>query len=102
MRDRKAKAVGAISSGGKSAEPPAKKPRTLQEDLGRGDLGGAEHVDHMAVAEATAQEELSCEIGPVAAVAQEVPWLFRQGTSKDHVLLELHNVWHARSYPFMR
>ena len=88
MRDRKDRAVDAISSGGKSAEPPTKKPRTLQEDLGTRDLGAAKDVDHKAVAEATSQEKPSCEIGPVAAVAQEVPWLFCQGTGKDHVLLE--------------
>ena len=70
-----------------TAAAPAKKPRTLQEDLGRRDLGAAEHVDHMAVAEATAQEEPSREIGPPAAVAQELPWLFRQGRGKDNVLL---------------
>ena len=94
MRDRKAKAarehnaVGAISSGGKSAEPPAKKQRTLRETFARRDLGAAEHADHTEVVEATSQDEPSCEIRPVAAVAQDVPWLFREGTGQDHVLLE--------------
>ena len=60
----------------------------LRETFARRYLGAAEHADHTEVVEATSQDEPSREIRPVAAVAQDVPWLFREGTGQDHVLLE--------------
>ena len=94
MRARKARAtreqnaVVATGAGGKSMEPPEKKPRTLQEHFGREDIGAAEHVDRMAVSAAAAQEEPDREMGASAATAQNGLWLFRHGTGNDDALIE--------------
>ena len=90
MSTRKAKATKednatvTTNAGGKSTEPPAKKPRTLEEHPGREDTGAAEHVDRMGVAAATAQEEPDREMGANAVPAE----LFRDGTASDQALIE--------------
>ena len=92
MRARKAKATraqnvaGAASAGGKSTEPPAKKPRTLQEHFGREDIGAAEHVDRTAAA-ANLANAGECETGAATAIAQDGVWLFRHGKGNEHPLL---------------
>jgi hypothetical protein len=66
-------AAGATSAGSKSTEPPAKKPRSLQDHFGREDLVAAEHMDRMAVAAAAAREELDRQTGASAATAPDGP-----------------------------
>ena len=71
-------AAGATGAGGKSTEPPAKKPRSLQDHFGREDLGAAEHMDRMAVAAAAAQEKQDRQTDASVAIAPDGPWLFRE------------------------
>ena len=94
MRARKAKATqeqnaaGTANAGSKSMEPAEKQTRTLQDHFDRRDVGAAEHVDHMAVAAAAAQEKPDRETGAAGAIVQNCPWLFRRGTGNDHGLIE--------------
>ena len=62
------KAPDATSAGGKSTEPPEKKPRTLEDESDREDMRAAESDESMAVAAAAAQEEPDRE-----AVAEGLP-----------------------------
>ena len=105
MRARKAKTTqaqnvaGAASAGGKSTEPPAKKPRTLQEHFGREDIGAAEHVDRTAAA-ANLAHAGECATGAATAIAQDGAWLFRHGKANDHALLEW--LWAQEAQPRCR
>ena len=90
MGGRKAKATrehnAAVTrnAGGKSREPPAKKPRMLEENAGTEEIGATEHVVRMAVAAATAQEEPDRETGATALGAE----LFPHDSTSDHALIE--------------
>ena len=77
-------AAGRRNADAKYAEPPEKKPSMHQENSGTEGMGAAEHVDRMAVATATAEQEPGRE----TRIQISTPELFRSGTTRDHALIE--------------